>query len=93
MTAAVFGILTTLTLVLFAVAIPMNLRANEAELRATYGDSYYEAIYAQFKIRVVLMSCGAGLWAIASLLMFSFVCSSRYQRVVQSYEQVVAVVV
>lgn len=92
-TAGVFGILTTLTLILFAVAIPMNLKANEAELRDTYGDTNYEAIYSQFRIRVILMSCGAGLWAIASLLVFAFACSSRYQRVVQSYEQVVAVIV
>eukprot|EP00977_Amphora_coffeiformis_P001862 scaffold360_cov192-Amphora_coffeaeformis.AAC.2 len=37
-TSGVFGILTTLVLVLFAVAIPWNLETNEAEFRDNYGD-------------------------------------------------------
>ena len=91
-TSGVFGIITMLGLLLFAVAIPMNLKTNEAEFRHNYGDEYYEAIMHQVKIRIGLMIGGAVLWTVASILVFIFACS-RYERVVHSYETVMAVVV
>lgn len=92
-TSGVFGVLTGLVLILFAIAIPLNLQVNEDELRDMYGDKDYEAMYSQFKIRAALMLGGAALWMIAASLLFIFACSSRHQRVVQSYETVTAVVV
>ena len=92
-TAGAFGVLTSLILVFFAVAIPFNLKANEDELRETYGSKNYDAIYSQIQIRIDLMFGAAALWALASILVFFFACSSRYERVVHSYESVVAVVV
>lgn len=91
-TSGVFGILTTLVLVLFAVAIPMDLKTNEAEFRARFGDASYEAVLPQLKIRVTLMISGAVLWTVASILIFIFACT-RYERVVRSYEPVAAEVV
>ena len=92
-TSGVFGIFTALILILFAIAIPLNLQVNEDELRDMYGNKNYEAMYSQFKIRAALMLGGAALWMIAASLMFIFACSSRYQRAVQSYETITAVVV
>ena len=91
-TSGVFGVLTTLALVIFAVAIPLHLQSIETEFRDDYGDEYYEAVWQQVHIRVGFMFGGAVLWALATALMFVFACT-RYERVVHSYETVVAVIV
>lgn len=92
-TAGVFGCVTALVLILLAVAIPANLKDNQDELRKVYGDEAYEAFTDQVETRTSLMMAAAVLWVIASVLIFLFSCTLRYQRAVQSYESVPTVVV
>lgn len=87
-TAGVFGLLTAAVLVFFAIAIPLNMTAHETELRHKYGDAFYDAILHQIKIRTYLMMAGAILWTLASILVFIFACTSRYERMVGSYQEV-----
>ena len=92
-TSGVLGVLTAAVMVLYAVAITVNVNVNEDELRDTYGDKNYEAIAEQIGYYSTLMYAGASLWIIASVLVFSFACSSRYQQAVRPYETIPAVIV
>ena len=91
-TSGIVGILTSLVLLFFGIAIPLNVESNEAEWRSQMGDAPYEAYLQQVQIRCALMLGAAALWIIASVLLLVFACA-RYQRAVHSYEEIVAVVV
>ena len=91
-TSGIMGILTSVLLLFFGLAIPLNVQSNEAAWRSQMGDAYYEAYLHQVHQRCYIMLGAAALWVIASILMLVFACA-RYPHVVHDYEELVAAVV